>query len=409
MRRDPIASFAHERVNGQATTASRCRRRIARDRRDPARPVAHDCAHLGHRSRRRNVARARGTLQRPHPARARPSSRAASRLSSGATRSTRCTRCCSGSRTEDFSDDCRGAAAPSRPRRGRRACRHPHHRPQADRATARRRSSSAAHPVWVARRRARRGRRGADEATRCSRERNRAFERLFNIVLAVTARRIASRSPPMRRGCRRASAGCATRRSSAIDAEGRVRAPRAGSHARDEIGDLSRSFCGVLARLAEYATYRRRWRAGSRTSCARRSPWSAARSTTSVRRRRSPAPTRACIWSARREGLARLSQILTRMTEAARLEQSLSDDAEREPFDARPAWSRAASTGYRSGVSRPREFILARRRKSRRSVDGAPDLDRADARQARRERRGVRRARTRPVDVRVDARGRTAR
>src|SRR4029453_5693389 len=42
----------------------------------------------------------------------------------------------------------------------------------------------------------------------------------------------------------------------AIDREGRVRGPLPGSDARDEIGDLARSYSGVLARLAGYASYR---------------------------------------------------------------------------------------------------------------------------------------------------------
>src|SRR5690606_12575764 len=41
----------------------------------------------------------------------------------------------------------------------------------------------------------------------------------------------------------------------AIDRDGRVLGPLPGSGARDEIGDLARSYSGVLARLAGYASY----------------------------------------------------------------------------------------------------------------------------------------------------------
>ena len=72
-------------------------------------------------------------------------------------------------------------------------------------------------------------------------ERNRAFERLFNIVLAVLlvgslaltayATWLSSRIRRLRDDAERA-----------IDEQGRVRAPLASSGAGDEIGDLSRSF-----------------------------------------------------------------------------------------------------------------------------------------------------------------------
>jgi hypothetical protein len=47
----------------------------------------------------------------------------------------------------------------------------------------------------------------------------------------------------------------ARRAESAIDARGRIDPLAAGSGARDEIGDLSRSFSAVLERLAEHHRY----------------------------------------------------------------------------------------------------------------------------------------------------------
>ena len=62
----------------------------------------------------------------------------------------------------------------------------------------------------------------------------------------------------------------------AIDAQGRVRGALAGSRAGDEIGDLSRSFSSVLARLAQYAGYRENM--ASRLSHELRTPLAVVRS-----------------------------------------------------------------------------------------------------------------------------------
>ena len=80
-------------------------------------------------------------------------------------------------------------------------------------------------------------------------ERNRAFERLFSIVLAalligsLALTAFASRLTARIRHLRDEA-------EAAIDAHGRVRGVVAGSHASDEIGDLSRSFSSALSRLA---------------------------------------------------------------------------------------------------------------------------------------------------------------
>ena len=143
----------------------------------------------------------------------------------------------------------------------------------------------------------------------------------------------------------------------AIDAQGRVRGSLAGSDAGDEIGDLSRSFSSVLARLAQYAGYRENWRAASRTSCVRRSPSSARRSTTSGPQDETALPGEARVYIERAQGgLQRLAHILTRMTEATRLEQSL-HDVERERVDLSGSCP-AASTAT---GSRTRRAFVARR------------------------------------------------
>lgn len=160
-------------------------------------------------------------------------------------------------------------------------------------------------------------------------ERNRAFERLFNIVLGALlvgslalflfASRLSTR---IRRLANDAEA--------AIDAEGRMRRPLAGSRAGDEIGDLARSFGSVLDRLAQYASYREA--IASRLSHELRTPIAVVRSSLdNLQLERLPDDARIYMERAR-SGLDRLNHMLTRMAEANRLEHMLKD-AERERFD----------------------------------------------------------------------------
>ena len=190
---------------------------------------------------------------------------------------------------------------------------------------------SAAHPVWVGDRV--RGVVVAEETGNAVvAERNRAFERLFNIVLAVLlvgslaltayATWLSSRIRRLRDDAERA-----------IDESGRIRGALASSNAGDEIGDLSRSFSSVLARLAEYASYQEKM--ASRLSHELRTPIAVVRSSLD-NLRAAPLPDDARVYIARaQDGLTRLAQILTRMSEAARLEQSLSD-VDRAAFDIVP-------------------------------------------------------------------------
>jgi dedicated sortase system histidine kinase len=225
---------------------------------------------------------------------------------------------------------------------------------------------SAAHPVWVGDEV-----RGVVIAEQTGNavlfQRNRAFERLFNIVLAVLlvgslaltayATWLSSRIRRLRDDAERA-----------IDAEGRVRAPLASSGARDEIGDLSRSFSGVLARLSEYASYQEKM--ATRLSHELRTPIAVVRSSLDNLNAAS-LPEDARIYMARaRDGIARLTQILTRMTEAARLEQSLSDVA-REPF-ALDEVVASCVAGFR--VAYPKADIALTTPDEPVIVEGSPDL-----------------------------------
>src|SRR5262249_37344148 len=139
----------------------------------------------------------------------------------------------------------------------------------------------------------------------------------------------------------------------AIDARGRVTHLTTASDAGDEIGDLSRSFSTVLERLARYNAYLEAL--AGRLSHELRTPVAVVRSSLeNLHAARTAEETRTYLARAE-EGLARLSTILARMTEASRLEQSL-QTAARERFDA-SAVVRGCAEGYRMAYA-PRTFEL---------------------------------------------------
>ena len=254
---------------------------------------------------------------------------------------------------------------------------------------------SAAHPVWVGDEV-----RGVVIAEQTGNavlaQRNRAFERLFNIVLAVLlvgslaltayATWLSARIRRLRDDAERA-----------IDEEGRVRAPLASSTARDEIGDLSRSFGDVLARLSEYAAYQEKM--ASRLSHELRTPIAVVRSSLDNLHATSlPDDARVYIGRAR-DGVARLTQILTRMTEASRLEQGLSDVA-REPF-ALDEIAASCIAGFR--VAYPAAHLGYEAPAERVVVEGSPDL--AAQMLDKLLSNAVEFAGDRPIDVRVAREG----
>ena len=188
---------------------------------------------------------------------------------------------------------------------------------------------SAAHPIWLGDQV-----RGAviveETGNRVLAERNRAFERLFNIVVAVLlvgsvaltlfASRLSVRIRRLRDDAEHA-----------IDAQGRVRGHLSSSDAGDEIGDLARSFASVLSRLTDYASYQEKMAA--RLSHELRTPVAVVRSSLeNLKAQPLSADSRVYIERAQ-GGLDRLTTILARMTEATRLEQALKDSV-RERFDA---------------------------------------------------------------------------
>jgi dedicated sortase system histidine kinase len=190
---------------------------------------------------------------------------------------------------------------------------------------------SAAHPIWIDD-----DVMGAvvvEETTNgILTQRNRALERLFNIILAVFllgtltlflfASRLSSRIRRLRNETERA-----------IDPQGRVRAITTGSKARDEIGDLSRSFTNILEKLSQYTSYLESM--ATRLSHELRTPIAVVRSSLDNLKTQ-PFPDEAKVYMERADkGLTRLNRILINMSEATRLEQIL-QNAEREEFDLRP-------------------------------------------------------------------------
>jgi len=153
---------------------------------------------------------------------------------------------------------------------------------------------------------------------------------------------------------------------SAIDARGRITRLTAGSGARDEIGDLSRSFSQVLERLAEHHAYLEAM--AGRLSHELRTPIAVVRS--SLENLKLSGEDSGRYIDRAEQGLARLSRILERMTEASRLEQSLSA-AERSRYDL-AAVVRGCVEGYR--VAYPQAAFALELPLRRVEVEGAPDL-----------------------------------
>jgi len=151
--------------------------------------------------------------------------------------------------------------------------------------------------------------------------RNRALERLFNIILIVMvagtlslflfASSISSRIRKLRDQAERA-----------IDSQGRVTATFKGAKHKDEIGDLSRSFSNIVSRLSQYTHYLENM--SSRLSHELRTPVAVVRSSLEHLSLQSLDNDTQKYVDRAQEGVQRLNLILNNMSEATRLEQSLS-------------------------------------------------------------------------------------
>ncbi len=116
----------------------------------------------------------------------------------------------------------------------------------------------------------------------------------------------------------------------AIDAQGRVRGTVTVSRARDEIGDLERTTADVLARLRDYNAYLEAM--AGRLSHELRTPVAVVRSSLdNLKAHRLPDEARVYVERAG-QGVERLARLISRLSEATRLERML-ESAERERFD----------------------------------------------------------------------------
>jgi two-component system, OmpR family, sensor histidine kinase ChvG len=140
----------------------------------------------------------------------------------------------------------------------------------------------------------------------------------------------------------------------AIDAQGRVRGTITPTNARDEIGDLTRTTAAVLARLKDYNAYLEAM--AGRLSHELRTPVAVVRSSLDNLKAQDLAPGTRIYVERAGEGVDRLARLISRLSEATRLERIL-ESTERERFDL-AAVVAACVEGYRAAYS-PREFAYS--------------------------------------------------
>jgi two-component system, OmpR family, sensor histidine kinase ChvG len=158
----------------------------------------------------------------------------------------------------------------------------------------------------------------------------------------------------------------------AIDINGRVTVTQIGIQTQDEIGDLSRSFSAILEKLKQYNTYLEGM--ASRLSHELRTPIAVVRSSLENLEQeleQEGFSNDSHIYIERaKEGINRLNTIITRLSEATRLEQAL-QHAEREAFDLNQLVS-SCLEGYH--LAYPKQNFQAQLSESPIILKGAPDL-----------------------------------
>ena len=141
-----------------------------------------------------------------------------------------------------------------------------------------------------------------------------------------------------------------------------------GTRARDELGDLARSFATLLARLNEYTTYLRTL--AGKLSHELRTPLAIVQSSIENLESERLAPSAAQYLQRAREGSARLQSILTAMSAATRTEEAI-QHAERHVFDLTALL--ASMTGAYQAAFPTRRFRATLPAGSC-EMNGAPDL-----------------------------------
>ena len=225
---------------------------------------------------------------------------------------------------------------------------------------------SAAQPIWIGDRVA--GAVVVEETTNAILTlRNRALEQLFNVALIVFALGsltlfcFASR---LSRRIRRLR----DQAEHAIDSQGRVSGAIASAGSGDEINDLARSFDDILQRLREYVSYLEAM--ANRLSHELKTPVAIVQSSLDNLSSQ-PLPPESAIYVERaQQGVTRLGTLLTRMSEARRLEEVM-QGAERERFDLR-AVVEACVRAYQSAY--PTQRFALELPQHRVHVHGVPDL-----------------------------------
>jgi len=140
----------------------------------------------------------------------------------------------------------------------------------------------------------------------------------------------------------------------AIDEQGRVRGAITATRARDEIGDLTRTTASMLARLRDYNAYLEAM--AGRLSHELRTPVAVVRSSLDNLGQEALSGNARVYVDRALEGVRRLGRLISRLSEATRLERLL-ESAERERFDLAQV-VRGCVEGYRAAYP-SRRFDLA--------------------------------------------------
>lgn len=153
-----------------------------------------------------------------------------------------------------------------------------------------------------------------------------------------------------------------------IDTQGRVRQLLPASRAGDEIGDLSRSFTNMARRLQQYNTYLEDM--SRRLAHELRTPITVVRSSLDNLAMQELDDEQKIYVERANEGVHRLASILTSMSEATRLEQTM-DTAEQEHFDLTEVVS-GCIQGYQ--LAFPDQAFVPDVETDAISLEGVPDL-----------------------------------
>ncbi|MFQ3251158.1 MAG: two-component system sensor histidine kinase ChvG [Glaciecola sp.] len=197
--------------------------------------------------------------------------------------------------------------------------------------------------------------------------RNQALEKQFHFILAVIvlgtlslfllASRISWRIRKLR-----------NETESAIDSSGKIIGEIKASPANDEIGDLSRTFNNVLSKLSQYNSYLENM--ASRLSHELRTPVAIVNSSLDNLSLDKHSPDNQAYIDRAKEGITRLSKILSNMSEATRLEQAI-QNSDVEAFSLNEVLV-GCTEGYRLAYSE-RQFLLETELQSL-VIEGAPEL-----------------------------------